>query len=88
MLWQQTGGTTSELFVLYIDWTITIRNVSLFSVSLVWFLSSLYHFCHDRLNRPLKSKETGEERNYVSFDGRPEHGNGSLTSVCSLIRAE
>ena len=58
----------------------SLLRFSAWSIS-VEFLSSLYHFYHDRLNRPLKSKETGEERNYVSFEGRPEHGNDFLTSV-------
>ena len=85
MSWQQTGGTFFKLLLLYIDWAITIRNIFLYSVSLLELSIFDLIFYHDRLNRPLKSKETGEERTYVSFEGRPEHGNGFLTSVCSLI---
>jgi len=57
----------------------------LVSYSLQIILKSILsiEFCHDRLNRPLKSKETGEERTRVSFEGRPEHGNE--TSVCNVI---
>ena len=35
MSWQQTGGATFELLVLCIDWTITIGNIFLYSVSLL-----------------------------------------------------
>jgi len=34
-----------------------------------------------KLNRPLKSKETGEEKTYVSFEGRPEHGDFDIKEV-------
>jgi len=34
-----------------------------------------------KLVRPLKSKETGEERTHVSFEGRPEHGDFDIKEV-------
>jgi len=86
--------------VLYIYWTITIGNIFLYYVSLFEVLvfgsypleiilktRLTKDVCYDRLNRPLKSKETGEERTCVSFEERPEHGNSFLTSLCSLIQS-